>query len=289
MNLPTHKRYQVIYADPPWEYNSAGPSIVNQCATHYPCMSHEAMKALPIRNLADESCALFLWTTGPKLPEAIDLIRHWGFVYKTVFKVWRKVSKSGGPVCNPGWWSRSSTELLLVATIGYPLKKWKTTNIEPQEFASTREEHSKKPSEIRDAVHNFMNVSNRIELFARCVTMDWDAWGNEIPGNFHEGSGENGHITTGTHRTIGSQCNFDEDEKKKKRKANACGGVGHHKPECTCFVCKSDKKKRTPIEDEDEETKKKRCGGVGHHKPECNCFVCKKKKIPVEDQVEENI
>jgi N6-adenosine-specific RNA methylase IME4 len=281
MNIPSHKRYQVIYADPPWEYNSAGPTIVNQCSSHYPCMSHNELKALPIRRLADESCALFLWTTGPKLPDAIDLIKHWGFTYKTVFKVWRKVTKSGNPVCNPGWWSRSSTELLLVATVGYPLKKWKTTNSEPQEFASIREEHSKKPSEIRDAVQNFLNVTSRIELFARCVTMDWDAWGNEIPGFFHEGSGDSANITTSTHRTIGSQCDLENIICKKTEGTarTGSGGVSTHKIDCGCFICKKIRLRIHKPDTNIMKTPRVKCGGVSNHKIDCGCFICKKNRL----------
>jgi len=248
MNFPVHKKYQVIYSDPPWAYGKAGSKIFNQATDHYECMPLEDIKNIPVKDCADKDCALFLWATNPKLPEAVELMKTWGFEYKTVFKVWRKETQSGKPVCNPGWWSRSSTELLLVGTIGHPLIKWKTTCSEPQEFASLRTVHSEKPHEIRDSVFNFLNVENRLEMFARKVFPDWDAWGNEIPGYFHETTGNSPNIVTDTHRTIGVQCDliFNQGKKKtkeiiRKDKSTKCGGVSHHKPDCNCFICKKNR------------------------------------------------
>lgn len=256
------KKYQVIYVDPPWKYGSAGPSIQNQCENIYPTMTHEDLKNLPIKNISDKDSAIFLWTSNPKLPDAICLIKEWGFEYKTVFKVWRKTNNDGTPVCVPGWWSRSSTELLLVGAKGTPLKNWKTTNNEPQEYASTRTYHSEKPLEIRESVKQFLNVENRIELFARSQDSDWDAWGLEIPGFYYDCKSIANTIVSGNYVTIGVQCEILTDKskeimKKRTKKVNNSnekikstnqGGFKHHKSDCSCCVCKNIRLRREKIE-----------------------------------------
>ena len=186
-------------------------------------------------SISSKDCALFLWTTNPKLPEALELIKHWGFEYKTVFKVWRKLNSNGTPVCVPGWWSRSSTELLLVASKGSPLKHWKTSNNEPQEYCSVREHHSAKPSEIRDMVYDFLNCNSRIELFARSQDTRWDSWGLEVPGFFYQCDCISNVVINDCTRTIGTQCCIEVAPLKKTKRPSY---IGNHKPDCSCCICK---------------------------------------------------
>lgn len=228
--FPLHNKYQVIYADPPWSYNNAGENIQNQAENHYPTMPLDAIKQIPVRDISDKESVLFMWTSNPQLPRAFELINAWGFDYKTVFKVWRKTNKDGSPVCVPGWWTRSSTELLLVAAKGNSLHKWKTSNNEPQEFASIRGAHSEKPDEIREIIENFLNVDTRIELFARKTCSNWDAWGLDIAGYFHENNGISNAEYNEQTRTIGTQT-FQQESLKK-------GGTHKHKPDCACCICK---------------------------------------------------
>lgn len=251
-SFPKMKKYQVIYADPPWTYGSAGTSIQNQCNKHYPTMTVDEMAKLPIKEISDSNCALFMWVSNPQLPKAIDLMARWGFEFKTVFKVWRKTYNNGDPVCVPGWWSRSSVELLLVGSRGYPLKQWKTSNNEPQEFVSQRTlVHSEKPDEIRDSIYHFLNVENRLELFGRKKVSDWDIWGLEMDNFFYEGSGISPIEFKENSRTIGVQCVLltESTIKAKLRRSkavategnsseNKSGGMKNHKPDCPCCICK---------------------------------------------------
>lgn len=107
-------------------------------------------------------------------------------------KVWRKTNRDGSPVCSPGWWSRSSCEFLLVGVLasakGSILER-KTTNCEPQEFASVRGGHSAKPPEITQAVADFLDVEKRLELFCRTPHPQFDSWGLEVPDFFQEARG----------------------------------------------------------------------------------------------------
>ena len=89
-------KYQVIYADPPWAYRVWSKKGNGRSAeSHYPTMSIEEIADLPVKKLADENCALFLWVTFPLLREIWKVIDAWGFIYKSVAFVWIKQNKKG--------------------------------------------------------------------------------------------------------------------------------------------------------------------------------------------------
>ena len=73
------QKYQAIYADPPWDYQQC--RLSGSAKKHYPTMRIEELCALPVAEIADRDCALFLWATFFQLPEALRLIKTWGFVY----------------------------------------------------------------------------------------------------------------------------------------------------------------------------------------------------------------
>jgi N6-adenosine-specific RNA methylase IME4 len=141
-------------------------------------MSIDEIKALPVGELADKNCALFMWLTFPCLYEALDVLKAWGFQYKTVAFVWVKQNrKSNGLFWGMGYWTRANGELCILATRGQPKR------ISPrvhQIIISHVEQHSKKPDEARDRIIALMGDIPRIELFARQATKGWDVWGNEV-------------------------------------------------------------------------------------------------------------
>lgn len=85
------KKYKIIYADPPWRY--ARSKVQGAAEKHYPTMSIEELCALPVKEIADKDCILFLWATFPQLKEALQLIKAWGFTYKSVAFVWLKQNR----------------------------------------------------------------------------------------------------------------------------------------------------------------------------------------------------
>lgn len=246
--FPTDRKYQIIYADPPWQYDRSSEKIANQCEAHYPVMNMSELLNLPVENISDKNCALFLWVSNPMLPNGINLVEKWGFVYKTVFKVWRKINKDGSNVMVPGWWSRSSTELLIVATKGNPLKMFKCANhCEQQEYTSTRTQHSEKPDAIRESIENFLKVPQKIELFSRKIVENWDSWGLEVPGFYHE----DGTIFQGEKRSIGIQVCIEKEKRGNNKlsvriKENKGVPLGH-KENCKCFVCKKIKTSKSNV------------------------------------------
>ena len=186
--LPSHKKYDVIYADPPWYYENAVPRDTPgkrlEGLVPYPMLKDAELEALPVRELAARDSVLFMWATGPCLDQAMRLVAAWGFKFKTVWKVWEKRTVHGRAVCGTGFWNRPSCEFLLVGARGKGHMKRKLSSSEQQEFASVRGAHSAKPPELREAVRAFLDVPSRIELFARDRAPGFDAWGLEVPGFF---------------------------------------------------------------------------------------------------------
>jgi len=192
-----NKKYNIIYADPPWEYKNTtfGKRINDKESTfkesyspllRYPCMTLEQIKSLPIEDIVEKDAVLFLWTTGPFMEQATQVIDAWGFQYKTVGFVWIKTTQlsKGRPGSPDGWlkknlgkWTLSSTEFVLLGTKG-SLKK-ETKNIR-QVVMSPIRGHSQKPEVVRERIVALLGDKPRIELFARDKPEGWDVWGNEI-------------------------------------------------------------------------------------------------------------
>ena len=145
---------------------------------HYPTMKLSDICALPVGDLADEDCVLFLWATYPNLREALAVIKAWGFQYKTVAFTWvKRNKKSPGFFLGLGFWTRSNAEICLLATKGKPKRVSKSVR---QVIDTPIERHSKKPDEARNRIVELMGDVPRIELFARERTDGWDVYGNEI-------------------------------------------------------------------------------------------------------------
>ena len=170
------EKYPIIYADPPWRYSAK--KVQGAAENHYPTMSIDELCALPVAELAANDSALFMWATFPQLPEALRLIRAWGFTYKSVAFVWlKKNRKADSWFYGLGFWTRANAEVCLLATKGHP--KRQAADIH-QFIISPIEAHSKKPDETRDKIVALMGDLPRVELFARQTSPGWDVWGNEV-------------------------------------------------------------------------------------------------------------
>lgn len=176
----TNNKYNIIYADPPWYYNARNnknTKFGGGANGHYNTMQLNDIEKLPINKISDKNCILFLWATFPRLPEALSVIKSWGFEYKTVGFTWIKKNKNGGNFFGIGYYTKSNAEVCLIGVKGRaPKISDKVSSI----VESVREEHSKKPDIVRNKIIELCGDLPRIELFARQHADGWDCWGNEV-------------------------------------------------------------------------------------------------------------
>ena len=164
-------KYRVVYADPPWRYGNKLVDGYGAAENHYPTMSIDELCALPVADITDKNAVLFLWTTSPLLEECFDVIRAWGFKYKTSF-VWDKVRH------NMGHYNSVRHEFLLVCTKGSctPDVGKLFDSVVVCERSDT---HSEKPEVFRSMIDTLYTHGNKLELFARKKTDGWTVWGNQ--------------------------------------------------------------------------------------------------------------
>ena len=179
------RKFKVIYADPPWEFKAySGRGKQRSADRYYDTLSLEAIKALPVAPLADDNCALFLWGIWPELPGALDVIKAWGFDYRTVAFVWVKTTEKAeiikldgdGLHWGMGNWTRANTEFCLLATKGSPLRLAEDVR---QVIIAPVGEHSAKPEEMRVRIERLL-VGPYLEIFGRRAVTKWTVWSNEI-------------------------------------------------------------------------------------------------------------
>lgn len=172
------KKYQIIYADPPWHSNSQfGRDKKKGNAQHYPLMTLLDIVNLPVSRIASDHCVLLLWIVDTQLFDAQRVIEAWGFKFKTVAFTWAKKTKTGKDHFGVGCWTRKNPEMCLLATKGRP--KRFNAGIRQLQYYQIRE-HSRKPDEFRDEIVKLCGDIPRIELFSRQKTPGWDVWGNEV-------------------------------------------------------------------------------------------------------------
>jgi N6-adenosine-specific RNA methylase IME4 len=189
------KKYQVIYADPPWKFHLSPDKAYTSkqkfdengkqyypaldIDNHYLTMEPKEIANLPIKDLVDKDAVCFMWTTDTHMPHALDIMKAWGFDYKTIGFVWEKQTNLGNPVCLLSPWTHKTYEVCLMGTRG-AMRKHKKDNTIRQMVKVQRGKHSAKPQEVADRIVRMFPDCARIELFARDAKPGWDVWGNEI-------------------------------------------------------------------------------------------------------------
>ncbi len=180
------KKYEIIYADPPWSYYN-DKTVTPDCTTvkgvrrpPYPVMSSSDIKKLPIKEITAENAFLFIWTTDYHLDKCMEVIKEWGFTYKTIGFSWQKLNKNGSPVCFTGAYTlKSGIEICLLATKGNT-KGWVKDRKVRALISAERKKHSEKPNEVRERIVKLLGDRPRIELFARNNFQGWDVFGNQV-------------------------------------------------------------------------------------------------------------
>jgi len=171
------KKYQLIQADPAWEYDDKAKAGNRGAECHYRCTKTDELARIIVP--AEDDAVLFMWVTHPMLPEGLKLMDAWGFRYKTNGFTWVKTNMDGTLYMGMGHHTRSNSELCLLGIRGKGLKRVcasvRNTQLHP------RGKHSEKPKQFsRDMVRLYGEHVTRLEMFAREPNDGWDVWGDEV-------------------------------------------------------------------------------------------------------------
>lgn len=180
----TNNKYDVIYADPPWEYKQSGSKRNSRgmAKQHYDTMSTHEICDLPVRSICTDKAICFMWATFPNLSEALKVMKAWGFEYKTAAFVWIKQNKKSNSLFwGMGAYTRANAEVCLLGiSKDTKAKEIVKSHAVHQVIQQPIMKHSKKPYEAIKRIENLVGGVRKIELFAREEANDWDCWGNEV-------------------------------------------------------------------------------------------------------------
>ena len=174
------QQFGTILADPPWRFSNRTGKMApeHRRLARYSTMTNEAIMALPIEELALPKSHLYLWVPNALILEGLEVMKRWGFTYKTNL-VWFKTRKDGGPDGRGvGFYFRNVTELVLFGTRGN-LRTLAPGRRQVNMVSSQKREHSRKPDELYDVIER-CSPGPFLELFARHERNGWAQWGNEI-------------------------------------------------------------------------------------------------------------
>jgi len=179
-NYTAGKKYKTIYADPPWQFQNRTGKVApeHKRLTRYNTMTLDEIKQLPVSDIVDEKGHLYLWVPNALLPEGLDVMKAWGFEYKTNI-IWEKVRKDGMPDGRGvGFYFRNVTEILLFGIKGSKNRTLDPGRSQVNLIRSVKREHSRKPDEFIPLIESCSSAPF-LEIFARGDRKNWDMWGNQ--------------------------------------------------------------------------------------------------------------
>ena len=174
------KKYKTIYADPPWQFQNRTGKVApeHKRLSRYSTMKLSEIKQIPVSEVADEKSHLYLWVPNALLPEGLEVMKAWGFEYKTNL-IWEKIRKDGMPDGRGvGFYFRNVTEILLFGIKGDNNRTLQAGRSQVNLIRSMKREHSRKPDEFISLIENCSSAPY-LELFARGDRENWDMWGNQ--------------------------------------------------------------------------------------------------------------
>lgn len=175
------ERFATVLADPPWQFTNRTGKMApeHRRLSRYGTLSLEEIMELPVAQVVAPTAHLYLWIPNALLAEGLEVMRRWGFEYKTNF-VWYKVRKDGGPDRRGvGFYFRNVTELVLFGIRGKNARTLNPGRTMPNLIATQKREHSRKPDEFYDIVED-CSWGPYLELFARHQRPGWHQWGDEV-------------------------------------------------------------------------------------------------------------
>lgn len=179
------RQYKTIYADPPWQFQNRTGKVApeHKRLNRYSTMSLSAIKSLPVGEIADSQSHLYLWVPNALLPEGLEVMKSWGFEYKTNI-IWEKVRHDGQPDGRGvGFYFRNVTEILLFGIRGNKNRTLAPARSQVNLIRTIKREHSRKPDEIIPIIEA-CSPGPYLEMFARGVRKGWTMWGNQAAENY---------------------------------------------------------------------------------------------------------
>ena len=180
-----NKKYNIIYADPPWQYSDTrsgsgfkNPNGAGGCEKHYKTLPLKSICEIDVKNITANNSMLFLWCTSSLLDYGFEVMKYWNFKFKNVGFVWVKLTKDKSkPYSGMGHYTNQNAEFCFIGLKG---KYWRQAKNVKQIIQEPRREHSRKPDCVRNRIVELCGDLPRIELFARQKTPGWDVWGNQV-------------------------------------------------------------------------------------------------------------
>jgi N6-adenosine-specific RNA methylase IME4 len=180
LNFTNKRKFSTILADPPWQFNNSTGKVApeHKRLSRYPTLSLQQIKDLPVGEISNDTAHLYLWVPNALLAEGLEVMKEWGFTYKTNL-IWYKVRKDGGPDRRGvGFYFRNVTEIILFGVKGKNVRTLQPGRTQENILISRKREHSRKPDEQYDLIES-CSWGPRIELFARGARKGWVVWGNQ--------------------------------------------------------------------------------------------------------------
>lgn len=178
-------KFRTILADPPWQFNNRTGKVApeHKRLNRYSTMTLEDIKALPVAQVTDDICHLYLWVPNALLPQGLEVLKSWGFCYKTNI-VWEKVRKDGEPDGRGvGFYFRNVTELLLFGVKGKSARTLPPGRSQVNLLRTRKREHSRKPDEIYQIIES-CSSGPFLEMFARGKRPGWVLWGDQANSDY---------------------------------------------------------------------------------------------------------
>ncbi len=179
INEINDKKYKTILADPPWRFTNRTGKVApeHKRLSRYPTLSLDEIKEIPVHLISSEAAHLYLWVPNALLPEGLEVLKAWGFKYKTNF-IWHKVRKDGEPDGRGvGFYFRNSTEIVLFGVRG-SMRTLQPGRSQVNILKTRKQEHSRKPDEFYDIIES-CSPGPYLEIFARGSRKNWDVFGNQ--------------------------------------------------------------------------------------------------------------
>lgn len=181
------KKYGTILADPPWQFQNRTGKVApeHKRLNRYPTMTLEEIMELPVKDITAEKSHLYLWVPNALLNEGLEVMKAWGFQYKTNL-IWYKIRKDGGPDRRGvGFYFRNVTEMILFGVRGKNVRTLQPGRSQENIISQRKREHSRKPDEQYNLIEK-CSWGPYLELFARGNRPGWYAWGNQAEDYYPE-------------------------------------------------------------------------------------------------------